>query len=213
MLKSLNKARTCCCALLLACTTQQCAAQTAVMPPCTVGMHLPIVSPINRSGTLLAIDAAKGSYQVKGEDGLVDWVPARSLRYSCVGAEAAPVAPSYFIGKWSLFIGPAAHHEVIDGEGYLIVGSGAQVPPLEIKADGSYVWVIDSKTTVRGNWRSMAESELRYGTKSPAILLLKAEDGANWEIWKTGVNAGNNRDAISIERIDMGLSYAGTRLQ
>jgi hypothetical protein len=161
----------------------------------------------------MAYDAAKGSYQVKSDDdGLTDWVPARNLRYSCTGAPAAPVTQAYFIGKWSLFLGPTAHHEVIDSKGYLVVGSGAHVPPLQINADGSYTWVLDSRTTVRGRWRAMAENELRSGTKSPAILLLNAEGGKNWEVWRTGVNPGDNRDAIGIERMDLGLSYAGTRL-
>src|ERR1700730_13716919 len=88
-------------------------AQNANLPPCRVGMHVPIVSPLNNAATIVAIDEAKGSYQVKSErDGLVDWVPARNLRFSCAGAEARPVPESYFLGTWTLFIGPAAHHEV-----------------------------------------------------------------------------------------------------
>lgn len=188
-------------------------AQAQELPPCRVGMHVGIVSPLNYSARIMAYDAAKGSYQVKSDDdGLTDWVPARNLRYSCTGAPAAPVTQAYFIGKWSLFLGPTAHHEVIDSKGYLVVGSGAHVPPLQINADGSYTWVLDSRTTVRGRWRAMAENELRSGTKSPAILLLNAEGGKNWEVWRTGVNPGDNRDAIGIERMDLGLSYAGTRL-
>ena len=176
-------------------------------------MRVPLVSPLNNAATILAIDEAKGSYQVKSErDGLVDWVPARSLRYSCAGAEARTVSESYFLGTWTLFIGPTAHHEVIDSKGYLVVGSGAHVPPLLINADGTYVWTIDSHTTIKGQWRNMADSELRSGTRAPAILLLNAESGKNWEVWRTAVNPGNNRDAIAIERMDLGLSYKGTRL-
>ena len=93
-----------------------------------------------------------------------------------------------------------------------MVGPGAHVPPLLINADGTYVWTIDSRTIIKGQWRRMADSELRSGTKAPAILLLNAESGKNWEVWRTGVNPGNNRDAIAIERMDLGLSYKGTRL-
>ena len=183
------------------------------LPPCTVGMHVPLVSPLNYGGKILAFDKAKGSYQVKSDsDGLVDWMPAYKLRYSCKGAEPDAVTQSYFLGHWSLFIGPTAHHEVIDSKGYLVVGSGAHVPPLQINADNSYVWTIDSKTTVRGTWRTLASNELRTGTKSPAILLVNGEGGKNWEVWKTGANAGNNRDTIGVERMDLGLSYQGTRL-
>ncbi len=189
------------------------AAQEQALPQCRVGMHVPLVSPLNYAATILAYDGAKGSYQVKSDaDGLTDWVPARNLRYSCTGAEAAPVTQSYFVGKWSLFLGPTAHHEVIDSKGYLVVGSGAHVPPLQINSDATYVWVLDSRTTVRGRWRAMAANELRSGTRAPAILLLNAEGGKNWEVWKTGVNQGNNRDAIGVERMDLGESYQGTRL-
>jgi hypothetical protein len=176
-------------------------------------MHVARVGPLNYGAKILAFDAARGSYQVKSDsDGLVDWVPAYKLRSSCKGDEPAAVTQSYFIGRWSLFAGPTAHHEVIDSKGYLVVGPGAHVPPLQINADGSYVWTIDSKTTVRGKWRAMASSELRSGTRPPAILLVNAEGGKNWEVWKTGVNQGNNRDAIGVERMDLGLSYQGSRL-
>ena len=188
-------------------------AQDAKLPPCSVGMHVSIVSPLNYGGKILAFDEAKGSYQVQSDrDGLKDWVPARNLRYSCVGAEPKPASDSFFIGSWTLFIGPTPHHEVIDGKGYLVVGTGAHVPPLAINVDGTFVWIIDSKTTVRGKWRKMADNELKYGTKGPAVLLMKGEDGKDWEVWKKGVNPANNRDAINIERMDLGLSYQGTRL-
>jgi len=189
-------------------------AQAANLPICKVGMHAPIVSPLNYGGTILAIDAAKGTYQIKSDgDGLVDWVPARQLRYSCVGAEAAPVTENYFIGRWTLFIGPTAHYENIDSKGYLVVGSGAHAPPLQINADGSYVWVLDSRTIVRGKWRVLAANEMRNGTKGPAVVLMNGEDGKNWQVSRGGVNPSNNRDAIDLDRMDLGLSYKGTRLQ
>ena len=189
-------------------------AQNANLPICKVGMHAPIISPLNYGGTILAIDAAKGTYQIKSDgDGLVDWVPARLLRYSCVGAEAAPVTENYFIGRWTLFIGPTAHYENIDSKGYLVVGPGAHAPPLQINADGSYAWVLDSKTIVRGKWRVLAANEMRNGTKGPAVVLMNGEDGKNWQVSRGGVNPSNNRDAINLDRMDLGLSYQGTRLQ
>lgn len=188
-------------------------AQNPSLPECRVGMHVARVSPLNYGATILAFDEAKGTYQVKSDsDGLKDWVTANKLRSSCVGSEAKPISEAFFVGTWTLFVGPTAHHEVIDSKRYTVVGPGAKAPPLTIRADGAFVWVIDSKTTIRGNWRMMAEKELRSGTKAPAILLLKGEDGKDWEVWRSGVNQGNNRDAISVERMDLGLSYQGTRL-
>jgi hypothetical protein len=54
------------------------------------------------------------------------------------------------------------------------------------------------------------------GPKGPSqevVSAVSGEDGKNWEVWKSGVNQGNNRDAISVERMDIGLSAMGTRLQ
>ena len=188
-------------------------AQNPSLPMCKVGMHVPLVSPLNYAATILAFDEAKGTYQVKSDsDGLKDWVPARNLRYSCVGGESKAIPATFFAGNWTLFVGPTAHHEVIDSQGYLVVGRGARVPPLTITADGTYVWVIDSATTIRGSWREMAVHELKSATKAPAILLQKGEAGKDWEVWRNGVNPSNNRDAIGIERMDLGLSYQGTRM-
>ena len=174
---------------------------------------MPLVSPLNYAATILAADDAKGSYQVKSDrDGLVDWVPARALRYSCTGSEAKPVTDSYFTGAWTLFLGPTAHHEQIDGKGYLVVGPGARVPPIVIRADGTYTWTIDRKTVINAKWRALAAGEMRSGTKGPAILLVGGEGGKNWQVTRSGVNKGDNRDAISLDRMDLGLSYQGTRL-
>ncbi len=177
-------------------------------------MHVATVSPLNYGARILAMDTAKGVYQVQSDtDHLVDWVSAYKLRYSCIGVEAAAVTPAYFVGNWSLFVGPTAHHETIDSKAYLVVGPGAHAPPLQINADGSYVWIIDRQQTVRGKWRLLANHELRSGTKPPAILLIKAEAGRDWQVWNTGVNQGNKRDAIGVERMDLGQSYQGTRLK
>ena len=86
-------------------------ARAADLPPCKVGMHVPRVAPLNYGAVILDFDAKKGTYKVKSDsDGLIDWVPARFLKSSCVGAEAAPIKPDYFIGKWSLFVVPAPQH-------------------------------------------------------------------------------------------------------
>lgn len=176
-------------------------------------MHVPIIGPLNYGGTILAVDEAKGSYQVKSDrDGLVDWVKATNLRYSCVGAEARPVSDNFFFGKWDLFVGPTPHYETKGSDRYLVVGAGAKAPPLLINPDGTYVWRIDSKKTITGKWRKMAESERKYHAKGPAVLLMNAEDGKNWEVSQRGVNPTNNRDTINVERMDLGLSYQGTRM-
>src|SRR5436853_84757 len=83
------------------------------LPPCRADMHVPPIGPLNYGGTILAVDETKGSYQVKSDrGGLVDWVKAYNLRYSCAGVEAKPVSDNFFAGKWELFVGPTPHYEV-----------------------------------------------------------------------------------------------------
>ena len=186
---------------------------TAALPTCAKGMRLPRVGALNYPGTIVAVDMKKGTYQIKSEsDGLLDWYPASKLSHFCKGAEASAVTESYFTGTWNLFVGPTAHHEDYGSTRYLVVGPGAKAPPLVINANGTYIWRIDSQKTVTGKWRKLADTEMRSGTKSPAILLMKGEDGKDWQVSNAGVNAGSNKDRISIDRMDLGLSYQGTRM-
>ena len=102
---------------------------------------------------------------------------------------------------------------MIGDKRYLVSGVGAKAPPLQINADNTYAWTLDSRNTVRGRWRALADREMKPGTKPPAIVLLKGEDGKDWQVSNGGVHSGNNRDAIEIVRMDMGITYRGTRMQ
>ena len=51
--------------LLLSAVAAALFGQPAQLPVCRVGLHVPLVSPLNYSATILAFDEAKGSYQVK----------------------------------------------------------------------------------------------------------------------------------------------------
>lgn len=182
------------------------------LPPCRVGMHVPRVSPLNYGAVILAADPVKGTYRVKSDsDGLIDWVESYSLRTSCVGAVAQPIADDFFIGDWQMFVGPTPNNVVIGGKAYIEVGPGGKAPPIVIRKDGGYSWKIDSKTTVIGRWRPMAATELKYGTKGPAILLMKGEDGKDWQMYQHGTHLADNRDQAYVERMDLGLSYMATR--
>jgi len=182
------------------------------LPTCRVGMHAPIVSPLNYGGTLLAYDAARGAYQVRSDgDGLVDWVPSRQLRFSCVGGEAAPITTAFFVGRWSLFVGPTPNHVTHGDEVDLEVGRGGRSPPITVNADGTYVWRVDSATTVRGRWHALAPGEARDRTVGPAILLVAGEGGHDWQMSRSGIDASTGHDKVAIDRMDLGESYMGTR--
>jgi hypothetical protein len=198
--------------LLLLLTVALASAQDSA--PCKVGSRLSRAGVLNRSAVIKAIDERKGLYQVKYDNGDLDeWLPPR-LFAGCKGVAAAAIPDDYFNGNWSLFIGPTPHYETRGSDRYLVVGSGAKAPPLVVHPDGSYVWTIDSKTTVKGRWRKLNANEMKYGTTAPAILLMKGEDGKDWQISvPKAVGTADTKDRITIERMDMGLSYMGTRIK
>ncbi|MEO8114428.1 MAG: hypothetical protein ABI655_08610 [Phenylobacterium sp.] len=198
------------CALAAAALSVAGAAQA--LPTCQVGLHAPLVSPRNNSAVIIAADPAKGSYQVRSDDdGMTDWVSAYALRYSCVGGQAAAIDLSYFVGRWSMFVGPTPNTVDRSGHLFLEVGPGGASPPIIINADGTYAWKVDSSTVVRGRWRAMAPNEMRSGSRGPGILIVSGEGGHNWQMTRRGVNAGSNRDQVDIDRMDLGTSYMATR--
>ncbi len=171
-----------------------------------------IVSPLNNDAVIIAAKPGQGSYQVRSlSDQLVDWVPSRNLRRSCTGAEASAVDTGFFVGSWNTFVGPVPLTTIHGGKAYTEVSMGGHGRPIQVNGDGSYVWQVDSSTTVRGRWRAMAAAEVRSGTVGPAILLINGEGGKQWQMSRHGVNAGNGHDQASVDRMDLGVSYMAPR--
>jgi hypothetical protein len=187
-------------------------AAAQALPGCQVGLHAPLVSPRNNSATIIAANPAKGSYQIRSDDdGMTDWVSAYQLRYSCSGASAPAIDTNFFVGRWSMFVGPTANRVGRDGQVFLEVGPGGRAAPIMINADGSYAWKVDSVTVVRGRWRVMGQGEMRGSSRGPAILIVAGEGGHNWQVSRRGVNAGSGRDQVDVDRMDLGTSYMATR--
>ena len=182
-------------------------------PPCRVGSRLERAGMLNRPAVITEVDTKKGLYKVKYDNGdLPEWLPPRKLT-GCTGQTGEAIKDDYFIGKWSMFVGPTPHYEDRGSDRYLVVGPGGKAPPLVVNADGSYVWTIDSKTQIKGRWRKMAANELKYGTKAPAILLIKGEDGMDWMMWvRESVGVADTRDRAIVEGMKIGLSYNATKL-
>lgn len=186
------------------------------LPVCKVGLHLERAGALNYPATIVDYDAAKVAYQVKFDSGgSVEWLIPRSIGRGCTAPVAGPaITESYFVGNWSMFVGPYPQRKIISGDAYLVVGSGAAAPPLSIKPDGTYVWHIDSKTVINGQWRKMAESEMKYGFKDKfGLMLMKGEGNANWQVTYSGVRSSDKADQLNVERIDLGLSFLATRMK
>lgn len=188
-------------------------AWSQTLPSCAVGMRLAKAGALNYPATIVAADPAKGAFQVRYDGGSTEWLTAVGLKNSCV-AVASAIDQSFFVGNWEMFVGPAPQHQVIGGDRYLVVGPGAVAPPLSIKQDGTYVWVISSDRIINGRWRRMADNELKYGGKNaPGILLMRGHDGADWQMTRAGVRASDQRDQLSVERMDLGLNFLATRMR
>lgn len=191
-------------------------AQAQGLPACKVGLHLERAGGLNYPATIVDYDPVKVAYQVKYDSGgTIEWLIPRFIARGCTAPVAGPeISESYFVGNWSMFVGPYPQRQIINGDAYLVVGPGAVAPPLTLKADGSYVWHIDSKTVVNGSWRKMAPGEMKYGYKDKVgVMLLKGQDGANWQVTYFGVRSDNKADQIDVQRMDLGVSYLATRIK
>ncbi len=190
----------------------------AADPPCQTGMVVR-AGALNRDAKILEFDAVKGFYRVRWETGVykgdTEWLPPLDLK-TCTALAIAPVAQSWFVGVWQLFTGGGGAYAQsrVTGSWKVIGLQVAGAPPIAIQADGSYEWVIDSKITVNGRWRLAVPTELKYGyeKRGTTILLERGEDGANWLVSRNLVSTSDGQDKILIERVDMGLSYRGSRI-
>ena len=194
---------------------ERASAQSEPLPPCRVGLHVDRAGIFNYPATIESFDSAKGAWRVKyDKGGSTEWLTSRQMRYGCSASVAPAITETFFVGSWEMFVSPGIGYETIGGNRYLTVGSGATAPPLSIKADGTYVWVIDSKTTVTGRWRKMTSAEMKYGFKDKfGVLLAKGYDGKDWQVTYSGVRADDKRDQLNVEQIDLGLNFLATRFR
>ena len=106
----------------------------------------------------------------------------RSMPASSVPATDA----SFFAGKWELSIWGGVQETVRGGKVYREFDyAAAKVPPLTIKGDGSYEWIVPAnggRKVITGRWRNVSAAEWRYD--SVAIMLLNGMDGKNWIVYE-----------------------------
>ncbi|MCC9165526.1 hypothetical protein [Pontibacter harenae] len=150
-------------------------------------------------GTVIGIDPEKRLYTVKDEKDA-------SLRYSypCyqVLNPSSKIDNSFFVGKWEVHVGGATSTFTKNGDLYRRFSGGMKLPPLEIKANGTYTWVTLDGKVVRGKWVN------RAGV--PGIVLLKALDGLDYTLYeKTEAFATteNTRDEIGLHHLPSSTGY------
>jgi hypothetical protein len=102
-----------------------------------------------------------------------------------------PSWTSFFVGDWDLYLPMAATERVIDRDVYRLFSGGDRLPPLRIKADGTYSWVIDKNKVIKGRWRE--------NDNAPGIVLLQGYRAANWFVYNT--TDRNNRKIYKTDYI------------
>ena len=116
-------------------------------------------------------DAAKRQYQIRTRDGSGDILPCHSV------ARRGQVNNDFFVGNWAVFVSGAASTFEKGGDLYRRFSGGARLPPLEIKADGTYVWRDPSGKTISGSWEDRKDG-------FPGITILKGLDGIDWTVYE-----------------------------
>ena len=81
-----------------------------------------------------------------------------------------------------------------------------------IRAASAYVWVTESKTTVRGNWRKMARQRTEVRDRGARHSFTKGEVGKDWDLWRSGVNPGKNAMPSKLSGWAWVYPNQGTRL-
>lgn len=150
-------------------------------------------------GTVISYDDTKRLYTVRDEKDA-------SLKYSYTCYQVlrpnAPINNDFFIGKWEVRIIGATSTFSKDGNQYRRFSGGMQLPPLEIKANGTYTWVLPNKKVINGVWKP------RNGV--PGITLLKALDGLDYTLYEKTegfATSKTTRDEIGIHHLPSSTGY------
>lgn len=131
--------------------------------------------------TIEAYDAAKRQYRLRLDTGGGDILPAHS-----VFRPGDKIDNSFFIGKWVVFVSGSTSTYTQGKEGFRRFSEGMKLPPLEIKADGTYVWRELGGKVIKGKWR---------GEKTaPGITILKGADGRDWTVYESTEGYAPTRD-------------------
>lgn len=182
------------------------------LPPCAVGLQ--VKDFLRYPATIVAVDEAKGSYNIKRENGETYWTSPNAVQvtFSCrhVAKPGPPKTVSLFMGTWDMFIGSAVTTSARDpkkGE----YGTGGKGGGLTVSADGSYNWVDAAGAAVAGRWRERAAAEVSRGAKPPAIVLMRGRDGYDWQMSTEGKVSNENREQVSVDQLPGGVTILATR--
>lgn len=164
-----------------------------------------------KSRATIIEDKGNGRYKVKYDgckdywDEVVDWSQLKPE--SVITANDPDIAQT--IGKWAMFV-YSYPNTVIHGDNvYREYGTGAKAPPLQINANGTYVWYDEfNKPPVKGNWATHSKIEgLTMGTEAVNGVIIQDSRGNSWKIHK------DRADHIEARLMCSGETQGGTRIK
>ncbi len=125
----------------------------------------------NTGAKIESYDERTRQYRLRLKSGSGDMVPCHSV------AKPRQIDNSFYVGNWAVFVSGATSTFVRGGDLYRRYSSGTALPPLQIKADGTYSWRADNGRTVRGRWSP------REGV--PGITIHNGIDGKDWTVYES----------------------------
>ena len=162
------------------------------------------------------LESAPGKYKVHYEGCTAtwdEWVDRLALHAPATLAPGSADV-TFLFGKWAMFT-PSYPNTVLHGDDlYREYGPGGKSPPLQINADGSYVWYFDfGKPPVTGKWRADAKVPgADMGTQAYAGVIIDDPARQPWKVYRI-VSKTDTEDRIEARRMCSGEVDMGTRLR
>ncbi|HEV7332052.1 MAG TPA: hypothetical protein VGN63_13535 [Flavisolibacter sp.] len=150
-------------------------------------------------GTVVSYNASTRLYTIRDEKD-----PSWKYSYACyeVLHPGEKINNEFFIGKWEVYVSGAMTSSEKEGKKYTTITGGMKLPPLEIKANGTYTWTVSKNKVIRGTWKH------REGL--PGITILKGIDGLDWTVYEnTEAHAATSktRDEIRFHHLPSSSGY------
>jgi hypothetical protein len=155
-------------------------------------------------GNVISIDPEKRMYTIRHER---DASSRQSVPCYSVLASNEKTSNEFFIGKWEIYIPPATYTFIKADYRYRQFSPGMKLPPLEIKADGTYVWSTTDNKVVSGVWTVRKDQ--------PGITLLKGLDGKDYTLYeKTEAHATSKttKDEIGLSHLPTATGFLAYRI-
>jgi hypothetical protein len=167
-------------------------------------------------GHATVLEVQNGSYKVHydGCKAYFDEVVDRGIVRPFSTLAPGSLEVKFLVGAWAMFT-PSYPNTVVRGtDVFREYGPGAKSPPLQINADGTYVWNFDfGKEPVKGKWETDAKMPgAKMGTGVDDGILIKDPSGQPWKVhrWTT---ADKTIDRIEARLMCSGETMIGSRIR